>query len=221
MNMRLLIVEDDDDIALVIERVLRTDGHEIDRVADGRDALWRATEVAYAAIILDVLLPGMNGFKVCESLRTNGIETPVLMLTAKVGDYDETEGLDVGADDYLRKPFSHDVLRSRVRALIRRTGNATVQETLTRGGVVLVPQTRACTMNGEPIELTGRQAQVLETLMRSESTPVSRLDLVDAVWGFDFEGDPNVADVYLGYLRAKLGKATIENIRGLGFRVRT
>ncbi|MEM7273681.1 MAG: response regulator transcription factor [Actinomycetota bacterium] len=218
--MRLLIIEDDDDIALVIEQVLRTEGHEIDRAADGLDGLWRAREGAYGLIILDVLLPGMNGFKVCQSLRSEGIETPVLMLTAKVGDYDETEGLDVGADDYLRKPFSHDVLRARVRALVRRGARGGIQETLSRGGVVLDPATRTCTMDGEPVELTGRQAQVLETLLRSEATPVSRLDLVDQVWGIDFEGDPNVADVYIGYLRGKLGKATIENVRGLGFRVR-
>lgn len=217
--MRLLIVEDDDDIALVIEHTLRAEGYEVDRAADGLDGLWKAKEGEYGLIVLDVLLPGMNGFKVCQSLRADGIETPVLMLTAKVGDYDEAEGLDVGADDYLRKPFSHDVLHARVRALLRRGARSGLQVALSRGGVVFDPATRACTFNGEAVDLTGRQAQVLETLLRSEATPVSRVDLVKAVWGFDFEGDPNVADVYIGYLRSKLGKATIENVRGLGFRV--
>lgn len=219
--MRLLIVEDDDDIALVIEQTLRADGYDVDRSADGLDGLWKAREGTYGLIVLDVLLPGMNGFKLCSSLRTEGVTTPVLMLTAKVGDYDETEGLDVGADDYLRKPFSPHVLQARVRALLRRGSTGRPQTILRRGGVVLDPATRTCTYHNEPVELTGRQAQVLEALLRSEATPVSRLDLVRSVWGIDFEGDPNVADVYIGYLRAKLSKATIENVRGLGFRVRT
>ncbi|MFT7598416.1 MAG: two-component system OmpR family response regulator [Acidimicrobiales bacterium] len=218
--MRLLIVEDEDDIALVIQQALTAEGHLVDRAANGPDGLWKACEGSYGLILLDVLLPGMNGFKVCEAIRAKGIDTPVLMLTAKVGDYDEAEGLDDGADDYLRKPFSHDVLRARVRALLRRGARGGVHFELTRGGVVFDPASRSCSIDGEPVDLTGRQSQVLETLLRSESTPVSRGDLVSAVWGFEFEGDPNVADVYIGYLRNKLGKATIENVRGLGFRVR-
>ena len=218
--MRLLIVEDEDDIALVIQQALTAEGHLVDRAANGPDGLWKACEGSYGLILLDVLLPGMNGFKVCEAIRAKGIDTPVLMLTAKVGDYDEAEGLDDGADDYLRKPFSHDVLRARVRALLRRGARGGVHFELTRGGVVFDPALRSCSIDGEPVDLTGRQSQVLETLLRSESTPVSRGDLVSAVWGFEFEGDPNVADVYIGYLRNKLGKATIENVRGLGFRVR-
>ncbi|MEM9133530.1 MAG: response regulator transcription factor [Actinomycetota bacterium] len=219
--MRVLIVEDDDDIAVVIEQTLRTGGYEVDRSADGLDGRWRATEGGYGLIVLDVLLPGMNGFKVCESLRADGITTPVLMLTAKVGEYDETDGLDAGADDYLRKPFSPNVLLARVRALLRRSG-ATAEggERLERGGVALDPVNRACEIEGEPVELTGRQAQVLEALLRSGTTPLSRDDLVRSVWGLDFDGDPNVVDVYIRYLRQKLGKPTIENVRGLGFRVR-
>lgn len=218
--MRLLIVEDDDDIAVVIEQTLKADGFDVDRSPDGLDGLWRAEEGDYGLIVLDVLLPGMNGYQVCENLRKKGITTPVLMLTAKVGDYDETDGLDAGADDYLRKPFSPHVLQARVRALLRRGQPSVVSDTLTRGGVSLQPNSRACTFNGEPVQLTARQAQVLEMLLRAEDNPVSRLDLVRAVWGMDFDGDPNVADVYIGYLRTKLDKATIENIRGLGFRVR-
>lgn len=218
--MRLLIVEDDDDIAAVIEQTLRADGYDVDRSPDGPDGLWRAEEGDYGLIILDVLLPGMSGFAVCEQLRAKGLATPVLMLTAKVGDYDETDGLDSGADDYLRKPFSPHVLQARVRALLRRGQPTTVSGTLERGKVRLQPNSRACTFAGKDVELTARQAQVLEALLRSGDNPVSRLDLVRAVWGMDFDGDPNVADVYLGYLRNKLDKATIENVRGLGFRVR-
>lgn len=218
--MRLLIVEDDDDIAVVIEQTLKADGFDVDRSPDGLDGLWRAEEGDYGLIVLDVLLPGMNGYQVCENLRKKGITTPVLMLTAKVGDYDETDGLDAGADDYLRKPFSPHVLQARVRALLRRGQPSVVSDTLDRGGVSLQPTSRTCTFHGEPVELTARQAQVLEMLLRAEDNPVSRLDLVRAVWGMDFDGDPNVADVYIGYLRNKLDKATIENIRGLGFRVR-
>ena len=221
--MRLLVVEDDDDIAEVVEQTLRADGFSVDRAADGTDGLWMAREGEYGLIVLDVLLPEMNGFAVCQSLRESGIATPVLMLTAKVGEYDETDGFEAGADDYLRKPFSPAVLQARVRALIRRAGAgpAALEETLSRGGVELDPRSRSCRLNGEDITLTGRQAQVLEALLRAGDAPISRLDLVRSVWGLDFDGDPNVADVYIGYLRAKLSKEVIENVRSLGYRIRT
>lgn len=219
--MRLLLVEDDDDIAVVIEHTLRSDGFEVDRAADGVDGLWMAEEGVYGLVVLDLLLPGMNGYKVCESIRAKGIDTPILMLTAKVGEYDETDGFDVGADDYLRKPFSPAVLSARVRSLLRRGSAApTSGDRLERGGVSLDPATRSCVFAGDDVDLTGRQAHVLEALLRAGEAPISRLQLVRTVWGLDFDGDPNVADVYIGYLRAKLGKETIENIRGLGYRVR-
>ncbi len=218
--MRLLLVEDDDDIALVIERTLAADGHEVDRAADGLDGLWMAREGRYGLIVLDVLLPGMNGFKLCETLRSDGVETPVLMLTAKIGEYDETDGFESGADDYLRKPFSPSVLRARVQALLRRQPALTSVMALERGGIRLDPSTRACEVEGERVELTGRQTELLEVLLRAGDTPISRPDLVKAVWGLDFEGDHNVADVYLGYLRTKLGKQRIENVRGVGYRIR-
>ncbi len=220
--MRLLVVEDDDDIAEVVEQTLRADGFSVDRAANGIDGLWMAKEGAYGLIVLDVLLPEMNGFKVCQSLRESDVATPVLMLTAKIGEYDETDGFEAGADDYLRKPFSPAVLQARVRALLRRSAdNGTeLHETLSRGGIELDPRTRSCRFNGEDITLTGRQAQVLEALLRAGEAPISRLELVRSVWGLDFEGDPNVADVYIGYLRAKLSKEAIENVRSLGYRVR-
>lgn len=218
--MRLLLVEDDDDIALIVTETLAVDGHSVDRAADGLDGLWMAREGRYGLVVLDILLPEMNGFEVCRTLRSEGDDTPVLMLTAKVGDYDETDGFDMGADDYLRKPFVPAVLRARVQALLRRAPSPRRELALARGGITLDPATRHCTRDGEDVELTARQAQLLEALLRAEDTPVSRLDLVRSVWGIDFDGDPNVADVYLGYLRSKLGKQTIENVRGLGYRIR-
>jgi len=220
--MRLLIIEDDDDIAVIIAETLTADGYDVDRAATGPDGLWQAREGDYGVIVLDLLLPGMNGYQICSTLRDEGITTPILMLTAKVGDYDETDGFDVGADDYLRKPFAPAVLQARVRALLRR-GTATggqLRIRLARGGGELDPATRECTLNETSVELTARQAQVLEALLRAEDTPISRQALVRAVWGFEFDGDPNVADVYLGYLRTKLGRDTIENVRGLGYRVK-
>lgn len=219
--MRVLIVEDDDDIATIVEQVLRGAGYSTDRAADGRDGLWMAREGRYGLIVLDLLLPHVNGFVVCETLREEGAAMPILMLTAKVGDYDEVEGLDAGADDFLRKPFSAEVLLSRIRALLRRFDNASgsVSSVLERGDVEFDHRTRRCTFVGQPVGLTLRQSQVLEALLRSGDVPLSRADLVREVWGMEFEGDPNVADVYIGYLRAKLGKATIETVRGVGFRL--
>ena len=219
--MRLLLVEDDDDIAAIVTETLAADGHTVDRAANGNDGLWMAREGSYGLIVLDLLLPGLNGYRICETLRSEGSQTPVLMLTAKVGEYDETDGFEVGADDYLRKPFSPAVLRARVQALLRRAPNGLRPETLERGPIHFDPGTRACTVDGEPVELTGREAQLLEALLRAEEAPATRLELVDAVWGRDFDGDPNVVDVYLRYLRAKVGKETIENIRGLGYRIRS
>lgn len=218
--MRLLLIEDDDDIALVVDQALAADGHQLDRAADGLDGLWMAREGDYGAIVLDLLLPGMNGFKICQTLREEGAQTPILMLTAKVGEYDETDGFESGADDYLRKPFSPAVLRARVAALLRRPPAIKPVEQLTRGGVTLDPATRACQVDGTEVELTGRQAQLLEALLRTEDQPASRLQLTNLVWGVDFDGDPNVVDVYVGYLRTKLGRDRVENVRGLGYRIR-
>jgi len=219
--MRLLLVEDDDDIALVVNEALAVDGHAVDRAATGLDGLWMAREGDYGLIVLDILLPGMNGYEVCRTLREeDGRDTPVLMLTAKVGEYDETDGFEMGADDYLRKPFAPAVLRARVQALLRRAPSPRRDPILARGGITLDPASRRCTRDGDEVELTGRQAQLLEALLQAEDTPVSRLDLVRSVWGHDFDGDPNVADVYLRYLRAKLGRDTVENVRGAGYRIR-
>lgn len=214
------MVEDDDDIAAIIAETLESGGFGVDRAVDGNDGLWMAREGDHALIVLDLLLPGMNGFQVCETLRSEGLHTPVLMLTAKVGEYDETDGFEVGADDYLRKPFSPRVLLARVRALLRRAPNELRPELLSRGRVVFDPASRACEVGGESVELTAREGQLLEALLRSDDAPISRLVLLDEVWGHEFDGDPNVVDVYLRYLRRKVGHDVVENVRGLGFRVR-
>ena len=217
--MRLLIVEDDDDIAVVIEETLRLEGYSTDRTADGVDGLWMAREGRYGLVVLDLLLPGKNGFEICKTLRDEGIDTLILMLTSKAGDYDETDGFDAGADDYLRKPFSPEVLGRRVQALLRRSDRRTLTPVLTRGSVVFTPSTRHCAFNGEDVQLTARESQLLEVLLRAGEVPVGRQDLLASVWGFEFTGSPNVVDVTISYLRAKLSRDAIENIRGLGFRV--
>ncbi len=218
--MRLLVVEDDDDIAAAIVQTLELDGYAVDRAANGVDGLWMAQEGSYGVIVLDILMPRMNGYNVCRKLRDSGSSTPVLMLTAKVGDIDEEDGLDLGADDYLRKPFSPGVLQARIRALLRRSASASTSDVLERGGILLEPRSRRCSVSGAEVALSGRQAQLLEILLRTRETPLSRLQILDAVWGLDFDGDPNVVDVYLGYLRNKVGSQRIENVHGLGYRVR-
>ncbi|MEM9034497.1 MAG: response regulator transcription factor [Actinomycetota bacterium] len=218
--MRVLLVEDDDDIAAIVAETLADSGHAVDRAADGPDGLWMAREGNHALIVLDLLLPGLNGYQVCETLRSEGRHVPILMLTAKVGEYDETDGFDAGADDYLRKPFSPAVLQARVQALLRRAPNPRREAVLERGRVRLDPTSRTCSLDGRPVELTSREAQLLEALLRSDDAPLGRLALLDEVWGHDFDGDPNVVDVYVRYLRGKVGRETIENVRGVGYRVR-
>ncbi len=219
-SSRVLVVEDDEAIAALIRRTLSDAGLESDHAANGLDGLWMARENAYGAMLLDILMPGMNGYEVCRTLRDEGSVLPILMLTAKTGEYDETDGLDLGADDYLRKPFSTAVLVSRVRALLRRTPTVRQSEILERGSIVFDVNARSCRQNEHEVTLTTKEATLLEALLRSGDQPMSRDQLVRQVWGMDFDGDPNVVDVYLGYLRKKLGKERIENLRGVGFRVK-
>lgn len=169
----------------MIARTLELEGYSVDRANNGVDGLWMAQEGSYAAIVLDILMPGMNGYRVCSKLRASGSTTPVLMLTAKVGEFDEEEGLDLGADDYLRKPFSPTVLQARIRALLRRSSTTSVSDLLERGDVSLEPRSRTCTLDGAPVDLSGRQAQLLEVLLRSGNTPLSRLEIVQSVWGWN------------------------------------
>ena len=221
--MRILIVDDEERLARSVARGLELEGFDVDVVHDGLDGLWRAREGSYTAIVLDIMLPGMNGYEVCRTLREEEIWTPILLLTAKEGEYDEAEGFELGADDYLRKPFSQIVLTARLRSLIRRATTTAPILALQVGDLRLDPGSRRCTRAEEPIELTPREFAVLEVLLRRSPDVVDKQELVDEVWGIDFDGDPNIVEVYVGYLRRKVdrpfGVETIHTVRGHGYRV--
>ena len=220
--MRVLVVEDEVQLGEAIGRGLRAEGFTVELVHDGLEGLWRARERTYAAVVLDILLPGMNGYEVCRTLRAEQVWTPILMLTAKSGEYDEAEALDTGADDFISKPFSFVVLVARLRALARRGGTPRPQA-LECGDLVLDPATRVCARGDDPVVLTGREFELLERLLRSPGEVVPKSELVVDVWGHDFDGDPNVVEVYVGYLRKKLdapfGRCSLETVRGAGYRV--
>jgi two-component system, OmpR family, response regulator len=217
--VRVLVVEDEIHLAQAIEEGLRAEGFDVELSHDGLDGLWRARERAYGAIVLDILLPGMNGYKVCATLRQEGIWTPILMLTAKSGKYDEAEALDIGADDFLSKPFSFVVLVARLRALARRDAGPRPRE-LMAGNLALDPLQRTCRRGEVPIALTRREYALLEALLRHTDTGVTKVQLLREVWGEDFYGDANVVEVYVGYLRRKIdlpfGTRSLQTMRGIG-----
>ena len=221
-RMRLLVVDDEPRLAEGLKRGLEAEGFAVDVAHDGTDGLWLAREQQYAAILLDIMLPGMNGYVVCRTLRAEENWTPVLMLTAKDGEWDQVEGLDTGADDYLTKPFSFALLLARLRALIRR-GAAARPATLVVGDLTLDPATRQVRRGGQAIDLTTREFAVLEFLMRRSGEVVSKAEILDGVWDFAFEGDPNIVEVYIGHLRSKIdrpfGRDSIRTIRGAGYRI--
>ena len=221
--MRILVVDDEVRLAQSIARGLEADGFDVDVVHDGHDGLWRAREGSYAAIVLDIMLPGMNGYEICRTLRQEEVWTPILMLTAKDGEYDEAEGFELGADDYLRKPFSHMVLTARLRALARRGSASGPVISMRVGDLELDPAMRHARRGGTTIELTPREYAVLESLMRRSPDPVAKHELLDEVWGIDFEGDPNIIEVYVGYLRRKVDKPfdveTLRTVRGVGYQI--
>jgi two-component system OmpR family response regulator len=220
--VRVLVVEDEVHLGETVSRGLRAEGFDVELVHDGLDGLWRARERQYAAIVLDILLPGMNGYQVCRTLRDDGVWTPILMLTAKNGEYDEAEALDIGADDFLSKPFSFVVLVARLRALARR-GTAPRPPVLTAGDLVVDPVSRTCTRGGAGIDLTPRELALLAALLRRPGEVVPKAQLLRQVWGDDFDGDANVVEVYVGYLRRKLdvpfGRRTLQTVRGAGYRL--
>jgi DNA-binding response OmpR family regulator len=220
--MRVLVVEDEAALAEGVRRGLEAEGFATDVAANGVDGLWMAREHAYDAIVLDILLPGMNGYKVCARLRAAGVWTPILMLTAKDGEYDHAEALDTGADDFLSKPFSFVVLLARLRALIRR-GAPPRPTVLTVGTLELDPGARRCRRNGVDIRLTAREFALLEYLVRKDGNVASKAEILDHVWGIDFAGDPNVVEVYVGYLRKKIdapfGVESIKTVRGAGYQL--
>ncbi len=220
--MRVLVVEDEAKVAGAVRRGLEAEGFAVDLAADGPEGLWLAGENHYDVIVLDIMLPGMSGFRVCEQLREAENWTPILMLTAKHGEYDVAEALDSGADDYLTKPFSFVVLLARIRALLRRSGRA-APTSYTAGDLRLDPATHRCYRGEVEITLTAREFEALEFLMRRVGEVVSKSEILDNVWDFAFDGDPNIVEVYVRHLRKKLdepfGRHSIETVRGSGYRL--
>ncbi len=220
--MKLLLIEDDAKVASAVARGLRAEGFTVEVTGDGDDGLWRATEGSYDLILLDIMLPGLNGYRVCAELRRRGNWTPVLMLTAKDGDQDEAEALETGADDYLRKPFSFPVLVARTRALLRRAAGPD-RTPVDLGDLHLETGTRRVHRGDVEVSLTTREFEVLEFLIRRAGQVQSKRDILAGVWDFDFDGDANIVEVYVGRLRRKLdepfGVHTIETVRGAGYRL--
>jgi DNA-binding response OmpR family regulator len=220
--MRILAVEDQHRLAAALKRGLEAQGFAVDVAPDGEQGLWLAREQPYDAIILDILLPKLNGYQVCARLREEGNWTPILMLSAKTGEWDEAEALDTGADDFLCKPFSYVVLLAHLRALLRR-GTRERPAVLRAGDLVLDPATHSCHRGSEEISLTAREFSLLEFLMRREGQLASKSEILDHVWDFDFDGDDNIVEVYVRYLRRKIdvpfGRQSIETVRGVGYRV--
>jgi DNA-binding response OmpR family regulator len=216
--MRLLVVEDERRLAAGLRKGLEAEGFAVDVAYNGIDGVWMARENPFDAIILDVMLPGANGNQVCRTLRSDGNWTPILMLTAKDGVADVVEGLDTGADDYLAKPFAYAVLLARLRALLRR-GARPRPTVLEVGTLRLDPAARHVWLEGNEIGLTAREFAVLEFLFRHPGEVLSKKDILDHVWDFDFDGDSNIVEVYVRRLRTKLGEPAIETVRGAGYRL--
>ena len=220
--MRVLVVEDEAALADGIRRGLVAEGYAVDVTDNGVDGLWMATEHAYGAIVLDVMLPGKNGYAVCAELRQAEVWTPVLILTARDGERDETHALDTGADDFLAKPFSFAVLTARLRALVRR--GATERPTMLEAGDLrLDPGARRVWREGVEVELTARETSLLEFLLRRKGEAVTKTNVLDNVWDDLFEGDPNIVEVYVRRLRNKLDRPfdreSITTVRGVGYRL--
>ncbi|WP_347346374.1 response regulator transcription factor [Microbacterium sp.] len=220
--MRILLVDDEVRFADGVRRGLEAERMAVDVVHTGADGLRMAAEHDYDAIVLDVMLPGMSGYRVCQALRDGDDWTPVLFLTAKDGEWDEVEGLDTGGDDWLTKPFSYPVLVARLRALIRR-GVRERPAVLEAGDLRLDPAARRVHRGDAEVPLTARELSVLDFLMRRRDQVVTKREVIANVWGDDVDVDPNIVEVYVGHLRAKLdrpfGRRSIETVRGVGYRL--
>ena len=215
--MRVLVVEDDSAMASSLAWGLEAEGYVVDVASNGEDGLWKATESGHDVIVLDVMLPGLDGYQVCQRLRERGVWTPILMLTAMDEDLDQAEGLDVGADDYLTKPFSYPVLLARLRSLTRR-GLPARPAVLAVAGLTLDPASRTVTRDGAPLDLTHREVAVLEYLMRRQGQVVSKTELLDHCWDVAYDGGPAVVEVLIHRLRRKLEDAPIiGTVRGEGY----
>ena len=220
--MRLLIVEDEVRLASALQRGLTAEGFTVDVAHTGPDGLHAASETSYDAVLLDIMLPGLSGYRIIEQLRAAENWVPILMLTAKDGEYDEADALDLGADDYLTKPFSFVVLLARLRALLRR-GVIPRPASLSAGDLVLDPSAHTVTRDGQPIDLTPREFSLLEFLLRRKGEAVSKADILHHVWDAHYDGDANVVEVYAGYLRRKIdtpfGRHSVQTVRGAGYRL--
>jgi two-component system OmpR family response regulator len=220
--VRLLIVEDEVRLASALQRGLSAEGFTVDLAHTGPDGLHAATETSYDAVLLDIMLPGLSGYRIIEQLRAAENWVPILMLTAKDGEYDEADALDLGADDYLTKPFSFVVLLARLRALLRR-GVTPRPAALSAGDLVLDPSAHTVARGEQPVDLTPREFSLLEFLMRRKGEAVSKADILHHVWDAHYDGDANVVEVYAGYLRRKIdapfGRHSVQTVRGAGYRL--
>lgn len=220
--MKVLVVEDETRLASTLKVGLQAEGFVAVSAADGVDGLWQATENEFDVVVLDIMLPGLNGYEVLRRMRARGVWTPVLVLTAKDGEYDQTDAFDLGADDYLTKPFSFRVLVARLRALVRR-GAPQRPPVLTAGTLSVDPARRMVQRAGTQISLTPREYGLLEFLMRNKDIVVTKTEILQNVWDAHYEGPDNVVEVYVGYVRRKIdipfGTNTIETIRGVGYRL--
>jgi two-component system, OmpR family, response regulator len=220
--MRVLVVEDEPRLATSLRTGLEAEGFAVDVAPDGGEALWFARENEYDAILLDIMLPVLNGYKVCETLRAEKNWTPILMLTAKDGMWDQVEALDTGADDYVTKPFSFEILLARLRSLLRRGAHERPTR-LVVGDLVLDPASRRASRGEVQLTLTSRELSLLEFMMRRQGDVVSRQQILAHVWDYNFEGDPNIIEVYIARLRRKVdrpfGRESIETVRGSGYRL--
>lgn len=220
-DMRVLIVEDEPRVADALRTGLNAEGWSVDVTGDGLEALWYAENHEYAAILLDIMLPGLNGYKVCTRLRAEGNATPIIMLTAKDGEYDEAEALDAGADDYVTKPFSYVVLLARLRNVVRR---APAREPVIHvGDLVVDPATRTCLRAGDEIPLTSKEFTLLEMLAAQSGQVVSKRRLLEGGWDFAEQPEPNLIEVHISALRRKIdvpyGRRSIRTVRGHGYQL--
>jgi two-component system OmpR family response regulator len=220
--MRVLVVEDEPRLARALQRGLTAEGYAVDLAADGLTGLEAARHEGYDAVVLDIMLPGLSGYRIVRTLRAENNWVPVLMLSAKDGEYDQADGLDSGADDYLTKPFSFVVLLAKLRALLRR-GAPERPAVLAAGSLTLDPATRRVARDGEEIPLTTREFALLEYLMRHRDEVVTKTELLDHVWDAGADTDPNVVEVYVGYLRRKIDQPynvrSLQTVRGAGYRL--
>ena len=219
-SMHILVVEDDVKLGRLLRRVLQEEGHVVEWVEDGDEAAARLMEVAYDLAVFDVMLPGVDGFQLARQVRSRALRLPILMLTARGAVSDRVRGLDAGADDYLVKPFVMAEFLARVRALARRPSVAT-EESLRAGPIEMDTRTRIVQVSGSVIELTAKEYALLELFLRNPGAVLSRAQILDRVWSFDYDGHSNVVETYVRYLRKKLGKARglLQTVRGMGYRL--